>query len=171
MLLYEVGTHLLDVSRFLFGEPESVYARLHHISPDVIGEDVQMLTLAYPGMTLVIHDSWASVPVPGADKPKDERRWFPRIIEVDGILGTLILRIDGSIHLYTDEDHKTWQCTPDSIPRSHIAAQQHFIDCLESGQEFETSDEGTIKTMALVYACYRSAEDDRVVDPKEMLSE
>jgi predicted dehydrogenase len=101
LLLYEVGTHLLDVSRFLFGEPESVYTRLHHISPDVIGEDVQILTLAFPDMTLVIHDSWASVPVPGADRPDDERRWFPRIIEIDGTEGTLVLRTDGTIHIHT----------------------------------------------------------------------
>ena len=75
LLLYEVGTHLLDVSRFLFGEPDTVYARLHQISVDVKGEDVQVVTLGYPEMTLVIHDSWASVPIPGMDRPEAEHPW------------------------------------------------------------------------------------------------
>jgi predicted dehydrogenase len=54
---------------------------------------------------------------------------------------------------------------------SRIAAQQHFIDCLKNGEAFETSGEETIKTMALVYACYKAAEEDRVVDPQELISE
>ena len=89
-------------------------------------------------------------------------------LEVDGTLGTLRLYPDGRISVYTDEGQKSWPPPERAIPRSHIAAQQHFIDCLESGDEFDTSAEETIKTMALVYACYRSAEEGRVVEPKEM---
>jgi len=46
-LLYEFGTHQLDVVRFLFGEPESVYARLHCVSPEFRGEDVEVIVLGY----------------------------------------------------------------------------------------------------------------------------
>lgn len=169
LLLYEVGTHLLDISRFLFGEPDSVYVRLHQVSPDVKGEDVQVITLGYPEMTLVIHDSWASVPIAGMDRPEAECPWYPRLLEVDGTDGTLVLNADGRLHLFTDTDHQSWGCAPDAMPQAHIAAQRHFIDCLESGADFETSGEETLKTMALVYACYRSAEEGRVVDPKEYL--
>ena len=55
------------------------------------------------------------------------------------------------------------------MPDAHIATQQHFIDCLESGQEFEISEEETIKTMAFVYACYQSAESNELIRPKELL--
>jgi predicted dehydrogenase len=168
LLLYEVGTHLLDTSRFLFGEPESVYCRLHHISPEVVGEDVQVITLAYTDMTEVIHDSWASVPIPGLDRPEEEYPWYPRVLEIEGTKGTLRLNPDGWIWLYSDNEKKCWPAPERAMPKAHIAAQQHFIDCLESGEEFETSSEDTIKTMALVYACYRSAEDGRVVRPEEM---
>jgi len=169
LLLYEVGTHLLDVSRFIFGEPETVYARLHQISPDVVGEDVYALTLGYPDMSVIIHDSWASVPIPEMDRPDFERPYHPRLAEIDGTKGTLVLKADASIDLYTDDDHKHWPIADQGMVESHIAAQQHFIDCLESGEEFETSGEDTIKTMALVYGCYRSAQEGRVVNPREML--
>lgn len=171
LLLYEVGTHLLDVSRYLFGEPETVYTRLHHISPEVAGEDVQVITLGYPQMSVVIYDSWASVPDPDFDRPADDRRWYPRRFEIDGTLGTISLRVDGAIHLFKDDGRQSWDCPPDSMPRSHVAGQQHFIDCLQSGAEFETSGADNLKTMALVYACYRSAEQERVVRPDELLAE
>lgn len=169
LLLYEVGTHLLDVSRFLFGEPETVYARLHHISADVIGEDVLTITLGYPNSTVLIHDSWASVPIPDLDRPASARRWHPRLLEIEGTKATLILRPDTSIDLYSDDHHKHWPSTNSSMPDAHIAAQQHFINCLESDVPFETDGVETIKTMTLVYACYRSAEENRVVRPEEMI--
>jgi predicted dehydrogenase len=168
LLLYEVGTHLLDVSRFLFGEPESVYCRLHHISPEVIGEDFLVITLAYPDMTELIHDSWASVPIPGLDRPAEKKTYYPRIMEIEGTYGTLRLNPDGQIRLYTDHERKSWPAPEDVLPKACATTQQHFIDCLENNEEFETSAEETIKTMALVYACYKSAEESRVVRIEEM---
>jgi predicted dehydrogenase len=91
----------------------------------------------------------------------------PRL-EIDASEGTLVLACDGSMSLVTDSDCQQWQFTQDTLPESHIAAQQHFIDCLESGAQFETSGAETLKTMALVYACYRSATEGRVVDPKAL---
>ena len=129
------------------------------------GEDVQFITMGYPDLTCLINHSWASVPVPTVDKPeeKDDIAPPPRL-EVDGTEGTLILLADGSMHLYSDSDHQQWQFSWDTRSESRIAVQQHFIDCLESGAEFETSGAETLKTMALVYACYLSAEEGRVVD-------
>jgi predicted dehydrogenase len=72
--------------------------------------------------------------------------------------------------LRTDTEHQHWQFSRQgTIPESHTAAQQHFVDCLETGAEFETSGAETLKTMALVYAAYLSAEEGRVIDPEELL--
>jgi len=65
------------------------------------------------------------------------------------------------LHLFTDSGHQQWQFSTNTLAKSQTAAQQHFIDCLESGVNFETSGEETLKTMALVYAAYRSAEEGR----------
>jgi len=170
LAVYELGVHFLDTFRFLFGEPESVFARLHHISPHMKGEDVELMTLSYPAMTGLIDHSWASVVVPGLDEPAEpfEGQAAPRL-EVNGSQGTLALKADNSLHLYTDTDHRQWQFGEDVRPKAHVAAQQHFIDCLESGTEFETSGAETLETMALVYACYLSAEEGRAVNPQELL--
>jgi predicted dehydrogenase len=169
LILYELGVHYLDTLRFLFGEPDTVFARLHRISPHVKGEDVQAITVGYPELTCLINSSWASVLIPDVDRPRGGYQSLPPPrLEIDGTEGTLMLKIDGSLHLFTDSDHQQWQFPPDTRPKAHVAAQQHFVDCLESGATFETSGAETVKTMALVYACYLSAAEGRVVDPKEL---
>jgi predicted dehydrogenase len=170
LIAYEMGVHYLDTCRYLFGEPDSVFARLHHVSPYSKGEDVQVLIVGYEDVTCVIDTSWASVEVPGVDiLEKQPDTWSPSRFRIEGTEGTLILNVDRSLHLITDTEHRQWHFPSETIHRSLAAAQQHFIDCLESGAESETSGSETLKTMALVYACYRSAEESRPVDPKEFL--
>jgi D-apiose dehydrogenase len=171
LILYEVGVHYLDTFRFLFGEPDSLFARLHHVSPFMKGEDVQLITLNFPGMTGLVHTSWASIPVPGLDEPADAQargRFSPPRLEIEGTNGTMALMCDGTLHLVTDRDHLKWQFDEHTTTASHVSALQHFIDCLENGAEFETSAPETIKTMALVYASYLSAREGRLIDPKQI---
>jgi predicted dehydrogenase len=169
-ITYEMGVHYLDTLRFLFGEPSSVFARHHRLGPDMKGEDVHVLLVGYDDMTVVVHASFASVEVPGVDALEENRdTWSPSCFRIDGTEGTLILGVDRTLTLVTDTDRQVWQFPSETIPQSFVSAQQHFIDCLESGTEFETSGPETLKTMALVYACYRSAEEARPVHPKEFL--
>jgi predicted dehydrogenase len=120
----------------------------------------------------MIDNSWASVQVPGIDVPQGARRGgLMSRLEIDGMEGTLALTADGSLHLITDTEQRQWQFSyQDTMSRSYTEAQRHFIDCLESGAEFETSGAETLKTMALVYAAYLSSEEGRVVKPNELLS-
>ena len=168
LAVYELGVHFLDTFRFLFGDPTIIFARLHHISPHMQGEDVEVITLGFSEMTGIINHSWASVMIPGLDKPDNAniseltQMPAPRL-EIDGMAGTLFLRSDNSLHLYTDDDHQTWVFAANERPKAHIAAQQHFIDCLECGVSFETSGEDYLKTMGLVYAAYQSDQVGRSV--------
>lgn len=169
LTLYELGVHYLDTFRYLFGEPHSIFARLHKVSPAVSGEDVALLTLNYPAMTAHIYQSWASIPAPGLDRPL---QWDgplpPPVMEIDGTQGTLVLLSDSTLHLFSATDHRQWSFSRESRAASRIAAQQHFIDALKNGVDFETSGADTLKTMALVYAGYRSAEECRVIDLHEL---
>jgi predicted dehydrogenase len=171
LALYELGVHYLDTLRYIFGDPDTVYARLHRISPYIQGEDVELVILGYETLTCYIDNSWASVQVPGMDISEGAQSGgLLSRLEIDGTEGTLAMKADGSLHALTDKEHQRWEFSAQHTkPESHIAAQQHFIDCLETGAEFETSGAETLKTMALVYAAYLSAEEGRVVDPNELL--
>ncbi len=162
-LFYEVGTHLVDVTRFLFGEPQSIYMRQLTVSPEMMGEDAYIAALAYPDLNVIYHDSWVSVPIPGIDRSRVKERWLPRLLEVDGSLGTLVLRPDRSLHLFTDHDHMVWKFPKNTTAASHVLCQQHFINCLQTGEEFETSGADTLNTMRVVWAGYQSAKENRVV--------
>ena len=147
--------------------------RLHHVSPHVKGEDVQLITVGYQDLTCLVNQSFASVPLPGIDRPEEEmsNAWgIAHGLQIDGTQGTLILKPDRTLHLYTDTRHQEWGFPENTLAQSRAAAQKHFVDCLESGEKFETDGPETLKTMALVYACYISAEEGRVVSPNEILA-
>ncbi|MBN1675746.1 MAG: Gfo/Idh/MocA family oxidoreductase [Kiritimatiellae bacterium] len=166
LLTYEMGPHYLDLFRFLLGDPDSVFARHHHISPRLKGEDVHVITLNYPDRTGIIETSWSSMPIPGLDRLEKAGR-AARLI-IDGTEGSIALRPDGVCQLLRPDGKREWDDL--HLPQSsQAAAQQHFADCLRTGAEFETSGEYTLYSMALVYACYVSAEEGRVVEAGELL--
>ena len=44
-ILTDIGSHILDVTRFLFGEAESLYAHIQRVNPAIKGEDVASVVL------------------------------------------------------------------------------------------------------------------------------
>ena len=165
LVVYEMGVHYLDTFRFLFGDPQRVYARLHHVSPHVRGEDVQVILLEYPAMTALIQTSWASVPIEGLDTPAlSNGEPSPSLLEIDGTAGTLALTVDRRLLVRTDQGEQRWDFSSTPLALSRVAAQQHFADCVRSGTQFETTAADNLRTMALVYGAYESATTGHPVD-------
>ena len=154
---YELGVHYLDTLRYLFGEADSVYAQMHQLSQEVMGEDLATIMVKMGQVTAVVDMSWATTPT-----WKVERSVSWGEYRIEGLCGTLYLRKDGLLRLITDEGEEQAQFPPDSEVRSYQATQQHFIDCLRSGTEPETNGPETLKTMELVFGAYDSAEHSRV---------
>src|SRR5262245_41319127 len=48
-ILADMGSHILDLARFLFGEAQSLYARTHRVHGDIRGDDVATVVLAMDG--------------------------------------------------------------------------------------------------------------------------
>jgi predicted dehydrogenase len=59
-VLLEYGSHLVDMMCCLLGEPERIYARLHHLNPKVRGESLVHVVYEYPETTAVIEVGWKS---------------------------------------------------------------------------------------------------------------
>src|SRR3712207_3731229 len=53
-ILIDIGTHILDVARFLFGEAASLGCQIDRIHPDIQGEDVATVIMKMGGQTTVI---------------------------------------------------------------------------------------------------------------------
>ncbi len=161
LIIYEMGVHYLDTARYLFGEGEEVYARTRRVSSHISGEDLAVLLVTFGSLNCLIDINWFSVTEPGP-----EVAWG--LVRVEGTDGTAILGRDGVLTLYTDQGQQSWAFPNDTISQSFVAAQRHFIECLDTGQEPETSGAQTLKTMGLVFAAYRSASDMRVTQVQEV---
>lgn len=166
--LFEWGIHLIDVARFLLGEPETVYARLTRINPDVPCEDHAIVTLTFGEATALIDISSASYAPYG--HPNRETS-VVEDFRIEGDAGTIALIPDpvrGDLMRVTtaqeDVVTRAYDGTPyEAYLQSYIAAQSHFIQCLCTKRTPETNGADNFKTFATMLAAYHSAELNAVV--------
>jgi predicted dehydrogenase len=151
LVLLEMGPHHFDLVRYLFGEPELVYARAHKVTPYIVGEEVATVVLGYPDRTAVVESSFASVGYP-AGRQSDE-------VVLEGLDGTLVLGADGQLTLRRrlGGEERLGVDAEDYKLRAWTGTLAHFARCLEEGTPFETEGRDYLRTMALVFAAYDSA--------------
>ena len=157
LLIYETGVHFVDTFRYLFGPIESVYARLRRLNPVIKGEDAAQVIFAFEGGATAILD---------ANRYNENEAANPRYtfgeMRIDGERGHLELGYDGNITVKPlgrpghrhDYAHEDVSFCGDCVH----ALQRHFVDCMQSGAEFESTGEDYLETVRVVEAIYRSAE-------------
>jgi D-apiose dehydrogenase len=169
VIMYDMGIHYVDITRYLFGEIDSVYARMSNLSPLLKGEDRTLAVLGRDGFTAVIDISWTSYAPRGYP---DRHNHVLEEFRVEGEYGTLELvpdREKGDHMIITTGAGKVikpaYQGNPfDAYKDSYRASQQHFIDSLLEGGRPETHAEDNLKTLALTLAAYESASTNQLVD-------
>jgi predicted dehydrogenase len=167
LVVHEWGIHLLDVLRFLFGDVYSVYARMGRHSPYVVGEDTVLITLQFQsGLVALVDISWVT-------HISDEQRLARGSLEpmvVEGDMGTLALDpYQGDVFTITTAAGVQRRSARPGLTRaqayqaSYVDAQQHFVDCLLSGEPAENEASDNLGTLAASFAAYDSAEHNRVI--------
>jgi predicted dehydrogenase len=165
-IVEDLGIHVLDIARYLFGDVRRLSATTARVNPDIAGEDVATILLQHiAGATSIVDCSYAT-------RLPQER--FPQtLVEVDGSEGTLRLFADYRLQVHgrrgTREElaapkvypwsEAPWHAIQDSV----VGIQSHWIDCLTKRIEPSTSGRDNLKTLALVDATYRSAEAGQAV--------
>jgi predicted dehydrogenase len=159
-IIEDLGIHILDIARFLFGDVATVTARTLRVNPAIRGEDVATILLDHRnGVTSVVDCSYATRL---AVEP------FPEtLVEVDGSTGSLRLGQSYQLVVTNSEGAQPRDLSPPLLPwasrpwhniqESVQAIQQHWVDCLRAGREPATSGRDNVKTLALVEAAYQSA--------------
>jgi len=167
-ILTDMGTHILDVARFLFGEAESLYCRTHRVHADIRGEDVATVMLGMEhGMTVTAEISYAS---------RTEHERFPEVfIHVEGTEGSLELAPDywvrettaaGTLSRRIPPPYYAWADPRYAlIHASIVACHANLLDALSGTGAAETTGVDNLKTLRLVFGAYESAATDRVVRP------
>ena len=165
-ILTDVGSHILDAARFLFGEARQLYCRTHRVHEDIRGEDVAsvMMTMGEE-VTVTANLSYAS---------RLEQDRFPEtFVTIEGTKGSLELGADFWLRMTTAEGTVSRRVPPPYYPwvdaryalvqSSIVPCHANLIEALRGGVEAETTGEDNLKTMALVFGAYESAATGNVV--------
>lgn len=165
-ILVDIGSHILDAARFLFGEPASLLCHTYRVHQDIRGEDVATVVLKmHNGMTVTCDMSYAT---------RREHDRFPEtFVEIEGSAGLLALEPDYWIRETTSTGthsarhkppHYAWaDAEYDLVHTSIYACQQNLADALHGTANPETTAEDNLKTMQLVFGSYASAASDQLI--------
>lgn len=166
-LLIDVGSHILDVVRFLFGEAETVYCQTSRIQPDITGEDVAtVLVRMKSGMVVTCEMGY-----PGSPHEDDA---FPQtFVFVEGSGGSISLSRNYRIRVvdragthdeYAVPQRYSWANPAyDIVHSSIVPCQQNLLNALRGIESAETDGDDNLRTVRLVHAAYDSAERNEVV--------
>jgi D-apiose dehydrogenase len=166
LIVADLGVHLLDATRFLFGEAVCVSCLTQQITPNIAGEDVATVLLGMAnGMTVCCNLSFAT---------RLEFDRFPETsILVEGAQRSAQLTSDYWIK--TTDGGETWGKRFPPIPYpwadpNYAIVHDSIVEChrnlaaaLTGTAEGETSGADNLKTLKLVFASYKSARSKRTI--------
>jgi predicted dehydrogenase len=167
-ILTDIGTHILDVARFLFGETSTLYCQTHRIHTDIRGEDCAtvMMRMGQTGTTVVCSMAYAENYL--------ERDRFPETyLFVEGSEGSLELAPDYWVRVTTVDGTSSRRVPPtryewanpayEVVQSSIVPCHTNLLSGIKGTGIAETTGEDNLKTLRLVFAAYDSAERDAVI--------
>ncbi len=164
-ILTDVGTHILDVARFLFGEASMLTCQTHQINPNIKGEDVANVFMVMGrGVHCYAEMSYASI--------LEHERFPQTFILVEGDGGSLSLGPGYEIRTTTKEGTTTeyislqsfdW-ADPDYalIHASIYSCNKNLLSGLEGKGAVETTGSDNLKTLQLVFDAYQCSNTGRM---------
>jgi predicted dehydrogenase len=160
-VITDVGSHMLDTARFLFGEADSLYCQTQRIHPNIKGEDAATIMMRMgEGVTVLVEMGYAENHL--------ERDRFPEtFIFVEGDRGSAELAPDYWIRVTTESGTHARRCPPpryiwadpayEVVHSSIVPCQENLAKALRGEGVAETTAEDNLRTVRLVFASYESA--------------
>jgi D-apiose dehydrogenase len=162
LLVYETGVHFIDTFRYLLGEVTEVFANLRRLNPVIQGEETGQIFLRFESGATAILD---------ANRYNEVESPSPRYtfgeLRLDAMGGHLTMDTESNIRV------KRLGEPGYDLPyeRSNVnfagdcvyAIQRHFVDCIQTGREFEGNGSDYLTTLRVVDAVYESGAKGEVV--------
>ena len=164
-ILTDIGSHVLDICRFLFGEARSVYCLTKRVNPAIKGEDVaNVLMEMQSGLHCYAEMSYASIL---------EKEAFPQtLVLIEGEQGSLHLSNDFELKITTRGSTTSRVIKPvmhDWLDPAYAVVHSSIVDCNRNilqglrGGQAETTGADNLKTVQLVWACYASSSGKKII--------
>ena len=165
-ILTDIGSHVLDICRFLFGEAKSLYCLTKSVNSTIKGEDVaNVLMQMESGLHCFAEMSYASLL---------EKEAFPQtLVLIEGEHGSLHLTNDFVLKTTTTGGTTSKTITPTLykwLDPDYAVVHSSIVDCNRDilkglkGGFCETTGEDNYKTVQLVWASYDSAKTNQVIN-------
>jgi predicted dehydrogenase len=160
-IVADMGSHLFDTARFLFGEADRIYCQTHRVHPDIKAEDVATIMMNMGGKTTVTCEMGF------AGNPLEHDRFPETFIFVEGDRGSVELAPDYWIRVTTaagtharryPPPHYPWADSAYDVAHSSLVpCNAHLLRALRGEAPAETTGEDNLKTVRLIDAAYDSA--------------
>jgi len=169
LIILNLSIHQLDQFRFLFGEPNFINAiTTKYPGQNYKGETVAIYNLIYKGGFI------ASGLEDGFTWTRDGGIWF-RIEGTSGIIkgkvGWYPVFTYSNMELLSKKIGDYWY-KPEFdtmwFPHAFIGTMGELMMSIEENRESTISGNDNLKTMQLVFGCYKSAEEKRSIRPQEI---
>lgn len=147
MLTMEILIHHVDALRYLFGPLELLGAWLGKSTAGIRGDDsaaVLMRTQGDAQTAIVMQATMTAVGLPTRS---------PDHFQIFGTGGTIVFK-DGLLCLLGPHSREITFDLHEVYRASYRDAIAHFVDCLASGQEFETNAADNLETLRIVEDIY-----------------
>lgn len=163
LLIHETGVHWVDTFRFLLGNPTSVYADLRRMNPVIKGEDAGIVVFEHANNARAIFDGNRHL-----DHAADNLRRTMGEALIEGTLGTLTLKGDGSVDLRAFHTKDTKQLLPpdtwDGFGGDCVhALQSHVIAAMRENTPLENTAPDYLAVVQIEEAIYTSAHEERKI--------
>ncbi|GAA4448227.1 Gfo/Idh/MocA family oxidoreductase [Nibrella saemangeumensis] len=165
-ILTDIGSHILDVCRFLFGEVNTLYCQTTRVNSRIKGEDVANVAMTMQnGIICQAEMSYASIL---------EKEAFPQTLAlVEGSQGSVRLTHDFVLNVTTRSGTDTQTASPVMYPwldPAYAVVHASIVDCnrnilsaLQGQGTAETTGSDNLETIRLVYAAYESARTNSLI--------
>lgn len=166
-ILNDMGSHILDTARYLFGEAKTLYCHTTRIRPDIKGEDVATVMMKMgDGVIVICSLSYAS--------RVEHDRFTETYIRVECENGSVELGPDYWVRVTTEKGTLSRRCVPahyawvdpkyEVVQSSIVPCNADLLRALQTGQPAATSGEDNFETMRLVFGAYESARTGQVIE-------
>ena len=171
-ILTDMGSHVLDICRYLFGEASKLWCQTRSVSPGIKGEDVAVIMMEMAnGIPLYTEMSYASVV---------ENDMFSTVnVLVEGEKGSIALGSGSRFEIRTTTADGTqlekvefpsyeW-ADPDYIVNheSGIHINRNILNAIMQKSKAENTGKDNLETVRLVWASYESAKKGELICLRE----
>lgn len=162
----DMAIHHFALVRHWFGDIESVYAILgRDMSQEfVYGDTVGVVNIKFKnGVNVAIINNWSY-------RGNKTRPHALEEIIIQGDKASITLNSSEIVHVKcADGRELTQEVAGDWFPDAFGNAMAHYIDALDRKRPFYCDGRDNLKTVAVIEAVYRSASENRVIFPDELL--